>query len=284
MFFYVFACLIPSSALYTDSDGTQDTGYFQEPWEETVEQPIDESECTDISNTDQDGDGVSQNEGDCDDNNPDISPNLDENPYDGLDNDCDASTPDDDLDQDGYPISSDCDDLNDEIHPNVEDYICDGIDNNCDGQIDEQAQPDMAEPFDINTPLYLGDLSSLGDTVSSNHFLFPTGDEDGFLFWFEDDSLDCVIFVTEDPDHFTCTVQAPQSVDIEVEVLWQQEGTSTFVLHESQAVTAGTTATFEGGSGDCGMEEGGTYQLNIHSIGASSCLEQYTLTCTKDGD
>ena len=34
-----------------------------------------------------------------------------EEPYDGIDNDCNPDTLDDDLDQDGYSLEDDCDDL-----------------------------------------------------------------------------------------------------------------------------------------------------------------------------
>ena len=60
----------------------------------------------------------------CDD------PQLTEIAYDGLDNDCDPSTPDDDLDGDGRPLLTDCDDANDAIGGNEVAY--DGLDNDCD--------------------------------------------------------------------------------------------------------------------------------------------------------
>ncbi len=44
-------------------------------------------------------------------------PTGDEIPYDGLDNDCDPSTPDDDLDGDGQGIDTDCDDLDAGVGP-----------------------------------------------------------------------------------------------------------------------------------------------------------------------
>ncbi len=37
-------------------------------------------------------------------------------PYDGVDNDCDPATPDDDLDGDGFPVAEDCDDQDEAIH------------------------------------------------------------------------------------------------------------------------------------------------------------------------
>ncbi|PSR13749.1 MAG: hypothetical protein DA408_02675 [Bacteroidetes bacterium] len=100
--------------------------------------------------------------GDCDDQNPAISP-LGIEVCDGMDNNCDGQIDEDlplftyfaDTDSDGfgdaavtadtcitfppagYVVNSfDCDDTNATIHPNAVE-VCDGIDNNCDGLIDE---------------------------------------------------------------------------------------------------------------------------------------------------
>lgn len=58
----------------------------------------------------------------------------DEIPYNGLDDDCDPSTPDDDLDNDGFVNSVDCDDTNPNINPNATEIENNGIDENCDGK------------------------------------------------------------------------------------------------------------------------------------------------------
>ncbi len=75
---------------------------------------------------------------DCDDTNASVNPGETEVPYDGLDNDCDDSTLDDDLDQDGFGVAQDCDDANPEINPTMVE-ICDGIDQDCDGEVDDGA-------------------------------------------------------------------------------------------------------------------------------------------------
>ena len=68
---------------------------------------------------DGDGDGVPFSQ-DCDDTDPAVS-NQEEIPYDGLDNDCDEGTPDDDLDGDSFGIEQDCDDTDPSVYPGTED-------------------------------------------------------------------------------------------------------------------------------------------------------------------
>jgi len=58
---------------------------------------------------DNDEDGFDSEE-DCDDDNANVNPGKEEIIYDGLDNDCDPSTLDDDLDGDGLVFADDCDD------------------------------------------------------------------------------------------------------------------------------------------------------------------------------
>ena len=88
-----------------------------------------------ITSADRDCDdaGESGVANDCDDTSADVSPDATEIPYDGIDNDCDTSTLDDDLDGDGYGASSgDCDDENVMVNPGQEEIYYDDIDNDCD--------------------------------------------------------------------------------------------------------------------------------------------------------
>ncbi len=75
---------------------------------------------------------------DCDDQDPDVHPAASEVPYDGVDNDCSADTPDDDLDWDGALADTDCDDGDPERFPGNDEIWYDGVDQDCDGNDRDQ--------------------------------------------------------------------------------------------------------------------------------------------------
>ncbi|HJN74207.1 MAG TPA: MopE-related protein [Myxococcota bacterium] len=75
---------------------------------------------------------------DCDDHNDTVYPGAEEVPYDGLDNDCDPETPDDDLDGDGFGEAEDCDDTDAAVNPDATE-ACNGLDDDCDGEVDDAA-------------------------------------------------------------------------------------------------------------------------------------------------
>lgn len=87
----------------------------------------------DLGNTDNDGDGFTLNNGDCNDNDPNIFPGAAEL-CDGIDNDCDGIIPATEVDNDGdgFMACDDCNDNNAVIFPGAAE-ICDGLDNDCDG-------------------------------------------------------------------------------------------------------------------------------------------------------
>jgi hypothetical protein len=81
---------------------------------------------------DNDNDGYTENQNDCNDNDWNIHPNATEICRDGIDQDCwGGDLLDCDNDGDGYPESTDCNDNDPAIHPNAEEICGDGIDQDC---------------------------------------------------------------------------------------------------------------------------------------------------------
>ncbi len=92
---------------------------------------------------DEDSDGY-YSDVDCDDTNADINPIQIEEPYNGIDDDCNPETLDDDLDQDGFLLVDDCDDQNPDINPNATEIPNNGIDEDCDGMDGVSATHEIA--------------------------------------------------------------------------------------------------------------------------------------------
>jgi hypothetical protein len=85
--------------------------------------------CRTTDLVDNDGDGWFSRS-DCNDSNPLIHPGVAEVPADGIDNDCDPNTRDDDLDGDGFLPPFDCEPENPFV-PRSFETPYDGLDNDC---------------------------------------------------------------------------------------------------------------------------------------------------------
>ena len=151
-------------------------GVTQYTDEFTVEWPHDDA----------DGDGYTEDDGDCDDADASISPAATET-CDGVDNNCDGTVDEDsasdaldwyaDTDADGFgdastldvtcyqptgyvSDSSDCNDTNASINPAATE-TCDGVDNNCDGTVDEDSASDALDWYADTDADGFGDASAL---------------------------------------------------------------------------------------------------------------------------
>ncbi len=136
----------------------------------------DEDEVTVVvlqsSEVDEDGDGYTPNEGDCEDDNPLVYPGATEDPN-GVDDDCDGLIDEGthlyDDDGDGLTeTDGDCDDYDADTYPDAPE-LADEVDNDCDGTIDEGTVL-----FDDDNDGY---TENDGDCDDADPAVFPTATE-----------------------------------------------------------------------------------------------------------
>ncbi|MGA1867755.1 MAG: MopE-related protein [bacterium] len=143
-----------------------------------------------LNTIDNDGDGVTENEGDCDDTDAGIYPGATEICDDGIDQDCDGSDfscaqASYDMDDDGDGVTEnegDCDDTDASIYPGAPEIYDDGIDQDCDGRDPISTDSDgdgLTDEEEIKT---YGTSPDLADT-----------DGDGF-----NDYTECIIYFEPD--------------------------------------------------------------------------------------
>ena len=161
-------------------------------------------ECApDPNDTDDDGDGFTENEGDCNDNDSTIYPGAIEICGDGIDQDCngsDLTCPEDiDNDSDGYTENEgDCDDTDASVNPGAAEVCGDGIDQDCDGS-------DLTCPEEIDND---GDgyTENEGDCDDSDTTIFPGAIEicgDGIDQDCNGSDLICIADIDNDGDGYT---------------------------------------------------------------------------------
>ncbi len=82
---------------------------------------------------------------DCDDTNAQINPGMAEVLYDGVDNDCNANTPDMvDADADGFNSNVDCNDADARVNPGAQEVLGNGIDDDC-----TSLTPDVLQTYNL---------------------------------------------------------------------------------------------------------------------------------------
>ena len=134
---------------------------------------------------DDDGDGFSENQGDCNDLNAQVYPGRTELCNNGIDDNCNKTVDrqEPDGDGDGYgPCGGDCNDENPEINPSHTEIPDNGIDDNCDGFVDADYDGDGytvadGDCDDGNPAIHPGVREDCFDGVDNDCNGYTDGDE-----------------------------------------------------------------------------------------------------------
>ena len=105
---------------------------------------------------DADGDGYLLADGDCDDQDPEISPAAEEACDSPIDQNCDGVIPSD-IDGDGF-LCEDCNNSDPQVYPGAPEF-CDGVDQDCNGRLDNDP---------VDAPLWYPDQD--GDSYGDPRF------------------------------------------------------------------------------------------------------------------
>jgi hypothetical protein len=157
----------------------------------------------DVNEIDNDQDGYTENQGDCNDDDPSIHPGAAEICGDGIDQDCNGSEivcPENiDDDNDGYTENQgDCNDDDPSIHPGAAEICGDGIDQDCDGN-DQICAEDIDNDND-------GFTENQGDCNDANPFIYAGAAEicgDGIDQDCDGNDQICAEDIDNDNDGFT---------------------------------------------------------------------------------
>jgi hypothetical protein len=143
---------------------------------------------------------------DCDDEDAEIGPGMQESTCNDLDDDCDEATPDaPDEDGDGVTLcDGDCDDLSADVAPGLAEVACDGLDNDCDDatpdgdDLDADGHDDCTDcdddDADVNPGSVEVECNGLDDDCNE---LTPDGDDidaDGFVHCFDCDDNSPLVY------------------------------------------------------------------------------------------
>ena len=190
--------------------------------------------------TDPNGNLVSLQGGDCDDSNPNMSPNISEIFCDGIDNNCNGTT------DEGSPDTT-------------EGFYTDYTDAANNGDV-----------IDLNPISSSGSgLTQDGDTLSTTGYLSYNGDVDYYSFYFED--------TLGWGDHFVCYVSPGSSSGVDIKVTIYDDESNAYTYDNVGPEIAEEVDSSNTGSWS---SDSGTYIMAIEATSGYSCDYSYSIDCT----